>query len=246
MRKKHLLMATIALLLMLQPALNLARASATGEQTTTTISITPSHVETLGLGDWFSINVSAENCVSIYAVQIDIHYDPTVLELVDIQPGPLFVFPEIISNASNVYDEMQNLTYNGPTYGQIYYVATRLGGDSGITGDAPLFTVDFRVISTGSTQINLIEYGGDGSTIGTYFMTWHVDNNSRGYYPTTDVVPKLYNATYGENTAPTTPASNTDTQGQVQSAQLLPYLLPFTALFLIVIGRKVTRKPTNP
>lgn len=239
MRKKYLLISIVALLLILQPALSLAKASTTGEQPTTTISITPSQIETHGLGDWFSINVSAENCVNVYAVQIDIHYDPTVLQLVDIQPGPLFVFPEIISNASNVYDAMQNLTYNGPTYGQIFYVATRLGGeDPGITGDAPLFTVDFRVISTGSTPINLIEYrGGLQSMIGTYFMNPQL----------TEIIPALYSANYGQYTVPTTTASNTsNSQGQVQSAALLPYLLPFTALFLIVIGRRITRKPPNP
>jgi len=198
------------------------------------------------VGDSLTVNVSAENCVDIYAVQVDIHYDPTVLELDEITPASAFQFPFII-NGSNIYDAMSNLTYNGPTYGQVYYVASRndLIDVSGINGGVLLFTVTFTVISDGSSPIQLVPYPGGGSIEGTYFMTPQPS-------PTTgfvEVVPQLFSANYGQPVSPpvSPPPSTADNNGQVLSAETLPYLMPFAfaALFLVVIRRRIAKKTPN-
>lgn len=246
MNTKSLLLSLAILILLVQPALNIARSANPQEQPQTAIRILPAQTGNLALGDSFSVNVSAENCTDVYAVQVDIHYDPTVLEPVDITPASVFQFPFIIENDSNIYDEYSNLTYNGPTYGQVYYVATRaLPSVTGIDGEALLFTVTFQVISDGSSSIQLIHYPGVGNITGTYFMTTQPSSET-GYV---EVVPQLYSANYGQPiSSPATPSQSTsDNNGQVLSAATLPYLMPFAfaALFIVVIRRKTARKTSN-
>jgi len=143
---------------------------------------------------------------------------------------------------------MSNLTYNGPTYGQVYYVASRndLLGPSGVNGGVLLFTVTFTVISDGSSSIQLIPYPGGGSVVGTYFMT-PVPSPTTGFV---EVIPQLFSANYGQPASPPTSSSTStsDNNGQVLSATALPYLIPFAfaALFLVVIRRRITRKTPNP
>lgn len=243
MNTKSLLLSLAILILLVQPALSIAKTVNAEDQTQPAIRILPTLTGYLTRGDSFSINVSAENCVDVYAVQVDIHYDPTVLKVVRITPASVFAFPFIIRNESNIFDAFSNLTYNGPTYGQVYYVASRSGGVPGIDGGALLFQVTFTVISEGSSSIQLIEYPGGGSAVGTYFMTTQTSANT-GYV---EVLPQFYSASYGEpvSTPASSPTITPNNNGQGLSA--VPYLLPFAfaALFLIVIRRKITRKTSN-
>ena len=240
MNAKSLLLMFAILILLMQPALNIARSVNAQEQPQTGVQILPTQIGNLEAGDYFSVNVSAENCTNIYAVQVDIHYDPTVLKPVAITPASIFKFPFIIKNESNIWDEYSNLTYNGPTYGQVYYVATRALPDvAGINGEALLFTVTFQVISDGSSAIQLIQYPGGGVGTGTYFLTPQL----------VEVVPQLYSANYGQPLSPsaTSSPSTSASNNQVLSAATLPYLMPFAfaALFLVVIRRKAARKTSN-
>jgi len=248
MNTKSLLLSLAILILLVQPALSIAKTVNAEDQTQTAIRILPTQTGYLTRGDSFSVNVSVENCVDIYAVQVDIHYDPTVLEVVRITPASVFEFPFIIRNESNIFDESLNLTYNGPTYGQVYYVASRSGAVPGIDGGALLFQVTFTVISDGSSPIQLIEYpaGALKSAVGTYFMTTQLSAKpTLGEY--VEVIPQLYSASYGEpvSSPASSPTSTPDNNGQGLSA--VPYLLPFAfaALFLIVIRRKIARKTSN-
>lgn len=246
MNTKSLLLSLAIFILLVQPALNIARSGNAEEQPQTAIQILPTQTGNLAAGDSFSINVSAENCTDVYAVQVDIHYDPTVLKPVDITPASAFQFPFII-NGSNIYDAMANLTYNGPTYGQVYYVASRndLLGASGVNGEVLLFTVTFTVISDGSSSLQLIPYTRAPGLVGTYLMTPQ-PSATTGFV---EVIPQLYSANYGQlvSSTGTSSQSTSDNNGQVLSAATLPYLMPFAfaALFIVVIRRKTARKTSN-
>jgi hypothetical protein len=243
MKTKSLILSLAILVLLIQPALNLARNVKAEEQAQTAIRILPMQNGKLAPDETFVVNVSVENCVDVYAVQVDIRYDPAVLKVVDISPGSVSLLPLLVSNESSIFDSELNMTYNGEyAYGQVYYVACASGDVPGINGEALLFTVAFEVMSEGSSYIQLVKYPGDGSPIGTYFMTAHLVN---GLFQ--EIVPELYSATYGQPTSSPTSSPSTDGQGQVLSAASLPYLLPFAAaaLFLIVIRRKITKKTPN-
>lgn len=239
MNTKSLLLSLAILILLMQPALNIARSTNAEEQPPTGVRILPAQTANLAVGDSFNVNVSVENCTDVYAVQVDIHYDPTVLEAVSVTPGSAYSFPLMVANESNIFDEELNMTYNGPTYGQVYYVASACGDVSGINGEALLFTATFKVVSDGSSSIQLIQYPGGGSGIGTYFVTPQL----------VEVVSQLYSANYGQTVSPpaTSSQSTSDNNGQVLSAATVPYLMPFAfaALFLVVIRRKTARKTSN-
>lgn len=239
MRTKILVLSLAIIIILLQPAFNLAKNVNAQEQPQTGVRITPAYIESLAVGEYFSINVSLENGINIYAFQVEINYDPAVLRPIAVLNESASEFPLIIRSEISIFSEELNITYNGPTYGQVYYVASRSGNVMGIDGDAVLFSVVFKVISFGSTSIELIQYGGDmHSAIGTYLMTPQLVN---GWF--TEVIPQLYSANYAQSASPTPPDSTTSNDtGQVQSAILLPYVLPLAALFLIVIGKKARNK----
>jgi hypothetical protein len=244
MKTKSLILSLAILVLLMQPALNLAGNVKAEEQSQTAVRILLVQNGKLAVGEIFTVNVLAENCVDVYAVQVDIHYDPAVLKVVDILPGSVSLLPLLVSNESSIFDPELNMTYNGDyAYGKIYYVASASGDFPGISGGALLFTVTFKVVSDGSSSIELIRYPGGGSPVGTYFMTPHLVN---GIYQ--ESVPgQLYSATYGQATSLplSSPSTTSDDKGQVLSAAYLPYLLPFAALFLFVIRRKITKKTPN-
>jgi hypothetical protein len=238
MKTKSFILSLAILVLLMQPALNLARNVKAEEQAHAEIRILPLQNGNLGVGEIFTVNVSVENCIDVYAVQVDIHYDPAALRVVDISPGSESLLPLLVINKSNIFDPLLNWTYNGEyAYGQIYYVASASGDAPGINGGALLFTVAFKVISEVSSSIQLVQYPGGGGAVGTYFMTPHF----------VEIVPDLYSATYGQPTSSPTSSPSADGQGQVRSAAALPYLLPFAAaaLFLIVIRRKIAKKTPN-
>jgi hypothetical protein len=247
MNSKCLLLFLAIVILLAQPALNIAKNVNAEAQPQTGIQILPTQTGNLNPGDYFSVNVSAENCTNIYAVQVEIHYDPTVLKPVAITPASVFQFPFIIRNESNIYDEYSNLTYNGPTFGQVYYVATRaLPSVTGLDGEVLLFTVTFQVISYGSSTIQLIHYpGGLNSATGTYFMTPQPSGET-GFV---EIVPTLYSANYGQLVSPpTSPSQSTPgNNGQILSGATLPYLMPFAfaALFLVAMRRKIGKKTSD-
>ena len=238
MKTKALVLSVTILIVLLQPAFNLARNANAQQQAQTAIRITPAQTGNLAVGEYFSVNVSLENCLDVYAVQVDIRYDPMVLQPVQILSTSASIFPLTAKNETNIFREDWNYTYNGPTYGEIYYVATHSGPVAGLDGEALLLTVNFKVMSKGSTPITLVQYASDTSDrVGTYFMNTQV----------AEIIPQLYNANYGQ---PAPPANSISTSpkdsGQVQSAALALYFLPFAALCLIGIGRKMNRKTSNP
>jgi hypothetical protein len=241
MNTKSLVLAFAILILLAQPAVNLARSVNADGQAQTAIRILPAQNDKLAVGESFTLNVSLENCVDVYAVQVDVHYDPTVLKAVRISPASIFVFPFIIRNESNLWDAVWNLTYNGPTYGQVYYVAARGGDAAGVNGDQLLFTITFKVVSDGSSSIQLIQYPGGGSPTGTYFMNTQ-PSPTTGYG---EIIPKLYSANYGQPAPPPSGTQNSSDTGQVQTAILLPFLLPVAALLLVAMKRRITRKTPN-
>jgi hypothetical protein len=238
MKTKLLLLTLAVIILFLQPTISLTRtvhaASETTNQSQTSIAILPAQTEKTTYGNYLKLSVSAENCTNIYGIQVDIKYDPAVLRAISVNPAKDTPFPLIAVNASNVYDENLNLTYNGRTYAQIYYVAAIPGEINGFTGEANLFTIVFKVISLGSSPIELVKYVGSGSPIGTYFMNPKLD----------EIIPTLYSSNYGETgPSPIDAPPDTIQQGQASSAFFLPSLfLPLAALLLFVVKRNISRR----
>jgi hypothetical protein len=133
-----------------------------------TIKIEPMQTLKLDVDETFTINVTVENCVNVYAVQVDIRYDPYVLDALSVVEGPFLPSAGstiVALNETNVFLEAE------PPYGQVYYVASLTGWDVlGASGSGVLCTVTFKVLSTGSSHLRFKEYPGGGSGVGTLFM----------------------------------------------------------------------------
>ena len=149
-----------------------------------TIKIEPKNNERISVGETFNINVTVEGCENIYAVQVDIRYDPYILRAIKVIEGPfLKSFGEtlVLFNESRINEEAT------PPYGQVYFVASLTGEATGASGSGVLLTVTFQVLKDGSSLISFFEYPGGGVSDGTYFM----DADYR------EIIPIFENGFYG-------------------------------------------------
>jgi hypothetical protein len=96
-------------------------------------------------GDIFSVDVWVENAIDLYGFQFDISYDPTILEFYSGQEGGFF----------NDNGQLQNFCMNFPTAsGFLDNIAcSRLGLISGANGDGDLFSLTFRALASGTSQV---------------------------------------------------------------------------------------------
>jgi len=150
---------------------------------TTAIRIEPESVGKLAVGDTFTVNVTVENCVNVYAVQVDIRYDPQVLNVTNILEGSFLpsTGPTIIvkSNASQT-------TGAKPLTAQVLFVDTKLGTDTpDANGNGVLFIVTFKVLSDGSSQFQFFPHP-PNTNDGTFFEN---GNNA-------EIIPELHNGSY--------------------------------------------------
>jgi hypothetical protein len=140
------------------------------------IRIEPVQTMKVAVDETFTVNVTVEGCVNVYAVQVYIRYDPEVLEVVKILEGP---FLTSFGSTLLLLNETKEDLEATPPYGEVRFVDSLLGDVPGASGSGLLFNVTFRVLSDGSSHLHFVEYvpksGGDG----TYFM----DKNLNEIYP---------------------------------------------------------------
>lgn len=160
----------------------------TQAQTSPSIIIEPRQTTKLALGETFTINVTVENCVDVYAVQVEMDYDPNILNAISILEGDFLSSGGetfVVKNESIVFEA-------DPPYAKIVFVATLLGDVPGASGSGFLFNVTFEVIGDGSSLIRFIEYFHDPTKPGaveegTYFLTHDIKR----------IFPELHHAFYG-------------------------------------------------
>lgn len=153
------------------------------------ISIEPRHVKKLNVGETFTVNVTlrgVSEAQKIFAVQVDIRYNPDVLNATKIIEGPFLnsygqKLTLVLFNESRVYYEVEH------PYAQVYFVASLTGDDPGAYGSGVLFTITFEVIGDGSSVLHFYPYPGGGVGDGTYFLDRDLN----------EIVPILEDGYYG-------------------------------------------------
>jgi hypothetical protein len=146
------------------------------------IGIEPESIGRLSINDTFTVNVTVEKCLSIFAVQVDIRYDPQVLNATNIPEGPF-----LSSTGSSTFlirNESQLFTTE-PSVARIFFADSKQLGTPDPSGGGVLFSITFRVISTGSTQLQIFPVNSDRSQ-GTYFLTRDL----------TEIIPDLHSGSY--------------------------------------------------
>jgi hypothetical protein len=160
------------------------RMSGTPNVQPTAIRIEPENVGKLAVNSTFTVNVTVENCVDIYAVQVDIRYDPQVLNATIVSEGP-FLPSTGPTSPINTFNQTVSTK---PLSARVFFVDLKTGQSlPDANGNGILFTITFQVLTEGSSQLQIYPYPGSGVTVGTYFMKR--DN--------TEIIPELHGSSYG-------------------------------------------------
>jgi hypothetical protein len=100
-----------------------------------------------GVGDTFNVNVDVANINDLYAYQLDLTFDPTLLAAVSVTEGPFlqsggstFFIPGTIDNAGG------SVTANADAL---------IGATTGVSGSGTLLTFEFTALAPGTSALDI-------------------------------------------------------------------------------------------
>lgn len=99
------------------------------------------------VGQNFAVNLSVSDVANLYAWQVKLAYDHTILELVKTVQGSFLGASDVTFFTYKVND----------TSGFILMDCTLLGNLSGVNGSGTLATIEFHVIQSGSCDLSLYD-----------------------------------------------------------------------------------------
>jgi len=189
MRRKYAI-ASIAIVLIVLVSAVAAILAFTPRSAPTAIRVEPEKVGKLNVGDTFVVNVTVENCVNVYAVQVDLRYDPTVLNATDVVEGP---FLPSFRNTLPLINRATNFVDSQPRIDGVYFADSLMGYGSGsdASGNGVLLTITFKVVGQGSTGLQL--FPRDTTKVNNIEGTYFLDRNKN------NILPELHNGSYGES-----------------------------------------------
>jgi hypothetical protein len=155
-----------------------------------TVRISPESITVLQVDDNFTVYVTVDDVVAVVAAQVQLTYDPRVLNVTEVAEGP-FLESAGPTAVAQLYAE-ENLT-SLPAKGEVYYASAIVGAEAlmGASGSGVLLNVTFRVVSEGSTVLHLLSYNEGTGRSGTYFI--HLNSDSS----LVEVIPNLEDGHYG-------------------------------------------------
>jgi hypothetical protein len=163
-------------------------ASVDSVQSVPVLSVSPHDVQASQVGDTFTVYVTASNVSAADGAQVQLTYDPTVLNVTDVVEGPFLTSagPTIVAQ---LYAQ-ENLT--SPASGEVYYASALVGAPLTVaTGSGILLNVTFRAVSQGSTTIHLLSYTEGSGGSGSYFIRYDSNMNQE------EIIPNLEDGFYG-------------------------------------------------
>lgn len=158
MISKNILSLTILLLGIVCITLPLSNA-----QQIPTLSITPNttHLTAAQLGTNIQVDLIISNVQNLYAWNLNLTWNPSVLNLTDITEGPF------LSSADHtLFTWTPSISANTRNQGYIQNVAASLLSGKGIDGNGVLATITFQVIDIGTSTLSI-----DGSELAPQITT---------------------------------------------------------------------------
>ena len=119
---------------------------------TVTLSILPG-TNTQAVGSTFSVALTASNAHDLASVPVQLKFDPAVLQLVDVDSGPLL----------SEGNQAVALTHRDEGNGFVTLSATRPPNTAGANGQGVVATLTFKAISAGDTTIAITKLGAKNS-----------------------------------------------------------------------------------
>lgn len=113
------------------------------------LSFSPAQI-TQTVGSAFGVNVTVANANDLYAVPVEISYDPKQLQLLNVSPGQFL----------EKDGQPVALVHRGDeAKGTLIVNATRPPGASGISGEGTVFTLTFMAKAQGQSMLNITRAG---------------------------------------------------------------------------------------
>jgi LysM repeat protein len=145
MSKRAKVIAVLFLLLALASVLPAAQVAAQ----TSTVRLTPAS-QAIGVGQTATVTLRAENVDSFYGYQVELTFDPAVLEVSDADPAKTGV--QVSLGTFLQPDFVQQNNANNAT-GRITVVISQLAPTSPVTGSGDLFTITFQGKADGQSTV---------------------------------------------------------------------------------------------
>jgi hypothetical protein len=170
------------LLILLVMGLTLFSSVHAQAQTGPVVRITPPQIETVSIGDNFTIYVWVDNAVGVEGAQVQLTYDLTVLNATQVVEGPF------LQSAGSTIVSQQYSKPISETEGEVYYSSAITSGATA-SGSGALLNVTFTVLSEGSVHFHLIPFSPvvQEGYPGTYFLDIQFN----------EITPNLVDGFYG-------------------------------------------------
>jgi hypothetical protein len=159
-----------------------------------TVRISPESITVLQVDDNFTVYVTVDNVIAVGAAQVQLTYDPTVLNVTEVAEGSFLQSAGPTAVAQSYAEE--NLQ-SQPPKGEVYYSSAIIGTGAltGASGSGVLLNVTFRVVSVRSSVLHLLSYDEGTGGSGTYFIHLNSDLSQ------VEVIPNLEDGSYGSTPA---------------------------------------------
>ena len=116
------------------------------------VSIYPA-VATHAVGSTFQVAIMLANAKDLYSVPVQMHFDPAVLSLVNVDDG----------NLLNRDGQMPALVHRDEGNGMLTISSTRPPGQKGVDGQGTLCTLTFKALAAGDSALSLVKIGAKDS-----------------------------------------------------------------------------------
>ena len=133
------------------------------------VKVVPSAIPLNQTGTWFIINVTVENAPPVYAVQVELEYDPTVLNATDVIQGT-FLSSTGVQTFIHWYQKVHEEAV--PPHAIITYAETLTGAPTNLPqGSGLLCRINFTILTEGVSRLDLVPYAMvDSTEVGVYFL----------------------------------------------------------------------------
>jgi len=121
----------------------------------TRLSVNPSSITGLEIGDTFQINITVSDVTDLYGWQFSLYYPSIILNATSIVEGP-FLKTHPDTDNTLYYIPIFTDTYNS-THGLIVAASTLSQVHGGVSGTGTLATITFKVKAEGDSPLNLRE-----------------------------------------------------------------------------------------
>jgi hypothetical protein len=124
---------------------------------TTQVVVSPSHASQAGVGETVELDIEVQDVTDLYAVQVQLTFDPSVVQVQDADPRPsspgVQIRPGVFLDPANQYvlvNEADN------AMGEIDFAVTQLYPAEARNGSGVLATVIFEAVDQGTSPVHLV------------------------------------------------------------------------------------------